>query len=380
MSLSAWTGADARALAFLHPDQLSRASLVLRMARVATCTHSLSVILQAILAEMARDGLRAGLIALLDDYKELHIAAAEGDISPHLLGRQLQPGEGILGRVAGNGRSVVIPDLDAPGAPVAGILASTSPRVRSMAVVPVRAGRSIIALLALDATLPNAFNDDDLGLLEDIALAISGSIQAVRLQSLHDRLDNAERVIFSLARAVEAKDIYTEAHTERVARTSRALGESAGVSGPDLDNLYRGGMIHDLGKIGVPDAILLKPAALTPNEFDVIRRHPLVGEEIARPLRSAASLLSIIRHHHERVDGRGYPDGLRGDQIPLLARIVAICDAFDAMISDRPYRRGRTHQEAIDVLRQGAGTQWDARLVGIFVQDIVGAQSRVLAG
>jgi putative methionine-R-sulfoxide reductase with GAF domain len=378
--LSAWTGADARALAFLHPDQLSRASLVLRMARVATCTHSLSVILQAILAEMARDGLRAGLIALLDDYKELHIAAAEGDISPHLLGRQLQPGEGILGRVAGNGRSVVIPDLDAPGAPVAGILAGTSPRVRSMAVVPVRAGRSIIALLALDATLPNAFNDDDLGLLEDIALAISGSIQAVRLQSLHDRLDNAERVIFSLARAVEAKDIYTEAHTERVARTSRALGESAGVSGPDLDNLYRGGMIHDIGKIGVPDAILLKPAALTPNEFDVIRRHPLVGEEIARPLRSAASLLSIIRHHHERVDGRGYPDGLRGDQIPLLARIVAICDAFDAMISDRPYRRGRTHQEAIDVLRQGAGTQWDARLVGIFVQDIVGAQSRVLAG
>ena len=105
-----------------------------------------------------------------------------------------------------------------------------------------------------------------------------------------------------------------------------------------------------------------------------------MGEEIARPLRSAASLLSIIRHHHERVDGRGYPDGLRGDQIPLLARIVAICDAFDAMISDRPYRRGRTHQEAIDVLRQGAGTQWDARLVGIFVQDIVGAQSRVLAG
>ena len=277
MSLSAWTGADARALAFLHPDQLSRASLVLRMARVATCTHSLSVILQAILAEMARDGLRAGLIALLDDYKELHIAAAEGDISPHLLGRQLQPGEGILGRVAGNGRSMVIPDLDAPGAPVAGILAGTSPRVRSMAVVPVRAGRSIIALLALDATLPNAFNDDDLGLLEDIALAISGSIQAVRLQSLHDRLDNAERVIFSLARAVEAKDIYTEAHTERVARTSRALGESAGVSGPDLDNLYRGGMIHDIGKIGVPDAILLKPAALTPNEFDVIRRHPARG-------------------------------------------------------------------------------------------------------
>jgi putative nucleotidyltransferase with HDIG domain len=249
-----------------------------------------------------------------------------------------------------------------------------------MAVVPVRAGRSVIGLLELDATRANAFNEDDLGLLEDIALAISGSIQAVRLQSLHDRLDNAERVIFSLARAVEAKDIYTEAHTERVARTSRALGESAGISGVDLENLYRGGMIHDIGKIGVPDAILLKPEALNATEFDVIRKHPLVGEEIARPLRSAASLLSIIRHHHERIDGRGYPDGLTGDSIPLLARIVAICDAYDAMISDRPYRPGRTPQEAISVLRQGAGSQWDARLVDIFVHDIVGVHARLLAG
>jgi HD-GYP domain-containing protein (c-di-GMP phosphodiesterase class II) len=379
VSLSAWTGVDARALAFLHPDQLSRASLVLRMARVATCTHSLTVILQAILAEMARDGLRAGLIALVDQYKGLHIAASEGDIRPQLVGREFRPGEGILGRVAASGRSVVIPDLDAPGATATSVLTDTTPRLRSMAVVPVRAGRSIVALLELDATVPNAFNEGDLGLLEDIALAISGSIQAVRLQSLHDRLDNAERVIFSLARAVEAKDIYTEAHTERVARTSRALGESAGVSGADLDNLYRGGMIHDIGKIGVPDAILLKPAALTAPEFDVIRRHPLVGEEIARPLRSAASLLSIIRHHHERIDGRGYPDGLKGEQIPLLARIVSICDAFDAMISDRPYRRGRSHQEAIDVLRHGSGTQWDARLVEIFVKDIAGAQSLLLA-
>jgi putative nucleotidyltransferase with HDIG domain len=378
--LTAWTGADSQSLALLNPDQLSRASLVLRMARVATCTHSLSVILQAIMAEMAREGLRGGLIALVDESHELYVAAAEGDLDPPILGRRFRSGDGVMGAVAANGRSVVIADVDAPGAAQPCDLLNSHPRLRSMAVVPVRAGRSVIGLLELDATRANAFNEDDLGLLEDIALAISGSIQAVRLQSLHDRLDNAERVIFSLARAVEAKDIYTEAHTERVARTSRALGESAGISGVDLENLYRGGMIHDIGKIGVPDAILLKPEALNATEFDVIRKHPLVGEEIARPLRSAASLLSIIRHHHERIDGRGYPDGLTGDSIPLLARIVAICDAYDAMISDRPYRPGRTPQEAISVLRQGAGSQWDARLVDIFVHDIVGVHARLLAG
>jgi putative methionine-R-sulfoxide reductase with GAF domain len=378
--LTAWTGADSRALAFLHPDQLSRASMVLRMARVATCTQSLSVILQAILAEMQREGLRGGSIALVDEYNELYVAAAEGEARPPILGRRIPAGSGIMGSVAGNGRSVVVMELSAYKGPDASLFTESRPLVRSLAVVPVRAGRSVIGLLELDATLPNAFNEDDLGLLEDIALAISGSIQAVRLQSLHDRLDNAERVIFSLARAVEAKDIYTEAHTERVARTSRALGESAGITGADLEDLYRGGMIHDIGKIGVPDAILLKPEALSATEFEVIRRHPLVGEEIARPLRSAASLLSIIRHHHERMDGRGYPDGLKGEQVPMLARIVAICDAFDAMISDRPYRPGRRPEEAIEVLRQGAGTQWDSRLVDIFVQEIVGVHSRLLAG
>lgn len=190
----------------------------------------------------------------------------------------------------------------------------------------------------------------------------------LRVKALFDRLDDAHRTIISLARAIEAKDSSTEAHTERVGLNARRLGEAAGLEGPILDDVHFGAVIHDIGKIGIPDAILLKPGPLSEAERRLMREHVAIGEDIARPLRSAANLLPIIRHHHERVDGRGYPDGLAGEEIPLSARVVAVCDAFDAMISARPYRPAMNVDEALAALRAGAGCQWDARLVELFVQ------------
>lgn len=192
----------------------------------------------------------------------------------------------------------------------------------------------------------------------------------LRLKMVYDRLDDAQHVILSLARAVEAKDRYTEAHTERVARAARILGEAVGIGEPLLEDLYLGGVIHDIGKIGVPDALLLKPGPLDADEAALMRTHVLIGEEIVRPLRSASGLLPIVRHHHERWDGMGYPDGLHGEDIPLPARIVAICDAYDSMVSDRPYRRAMTPARAAAVLREGAGSQWDAQLVTLFLQRV----------
>ena len=189
----------------------------------------------------------------------------------------------------------------------------------------------------------------------------------LRVRQLYERLDDAQRAIFALARIVEAKDSLTEAHTERVGLNARRLGGAVGLSEETLDDLLWGGVIHDIGKIGVPDKILLKPAALTPEEFEAMKLHVSVGEEIARPLRSAHDLLAIIRHHHERYDGKGYPDGLAGEDIPLPARIVAICDAFDALTSDRPYRKALTQAAALETLVAGAGTQWDPKLVNIFL-------------
>jgi cyclic di-GMP phosphodiesterase len=193
---------------------------------------------------------------------------------------------------------------------------------------------------------------------------------ALRLKAVYDTLDSAEQVIFSLAAAVEAKDRYTEKHTHRVAETARRVGVKLGLPERALEALYRGGIIHDIGKIGVPDAILLKPGPLGGDEVRIMRAHTTIGESIVRPLRSGANLLPIIRNHHEHFDGGGYPDGLAGRAIPRLARIVAVCDSYDALVTDRPYRKARTVDEAIATLMDGAGKQWDPEVVEALVGEL----------
>jgi len=202
----------------------------------------------------------------------------------------------------------------------------------------------------------------------------------LRLKATYDRLEDAQQVILSLGLTVEAKDPYTEAHATRVATTARALAELVGIQGPRLDDISFGAAIHDIGKVGIPDAILLKAGPLTDEEVEVMRRHPGIGAEIVRPLRAAPGLTEIIRHHHEHVDGGGYPDGLWGPEIPLAARIVAVCDAFDALTSDRSYRPGRSVEDALRILRAGAGKQWDPHLVDTFALEVAGKPGQLRAG
>jgi putative two-component system response regulator len=200
----------------------------------------------------------------------------------------------------------------------------------------------------------------------------------LRDRFLNARLDATEGVLFALARAVEARDRYTIYHAERVGRYSEAIGAAHGLDQDDATLLYEGGVLHDLGKIAIPDAILLKPGPLTEEEFAVMKTHSTEGERICLSLRSVTHYLPIIRHHHERVDGGGYPDHLLGKAIPLGARIAAIADAWDAMVSDRPYRRGLQREEALRRLLVNAGKQWDAGLIEIFVQLLdTGLDSRV---
>jgi putative two-component system response regulator len=197
-------------------------------------------------------------------------------------------------------------------------------------------------------------------------------------RALNRRLDATEGVLFALARAVEARDRYTIHHAERVGRYAQAMGEAFGLHSEDNDLLYEGGVLHDLGKIAIADAILLKPGPLNEQEFARMREHSAEGERICLSLRSVADYLPIIRHHHERVDGTGYPDHLGGSAIPLGARIVAIADAWDAMVSDRPYRAGLGYDEARRRLDSGSGKQWDAALVETFAGLLdAGLQERV---
>ena len=189
----------------------------------------------------------------------------------------------------------------------------------------------------------------------------------LRDRALNKRLDAAETVLLALARVVEARDRYTIHHAERVGRYAREIGNVYGMDAEDLDVLYKGGVLHDLGKIAIPSEILLKQGSLTPEEFELMKRHSAEGERICLPLRSTSHFLPIVRHHHERVDGRGYPDHLAGAAIPIGARIASVADSWDAMISDRPYRPGLDREEALGRLRAGAGTQWDPEFVAIFV-------------
>jgi putative two-component system response regulator len=198
----------------------------------------------------------------------------------------------------------------------------------------------------------------------------------LRQRELNQRLDATEGVLFALARAVEARDRHTIHHAERVGRYAEAIGAAYGLGLEDCELLYQGGVLHDLGKIAIPDAILLKPGPLTNEEFAKMKTHSVEGERICLSLRSVSYYLPMIRHHHERVDGGGYPDHLAGRDIPLAARIAAIADAWDAMVSDRPYRRGLDEEEALRRLRQGAGSQWDAGLVRVFVDLLDGGLTR----
>src|ERR1700682_3253113 len=193
----------------------------------------------------------------------------------------------------------------------------------------------------------------------------------LRLKQFTDELDNAEMVLFSLALTIEAKDPYTEGHCDRLSKYSVALGEKLGLS-PELRvALRRGGLIHDIGKLAVPEAILLKPGPLTPEERKIMEQHTVIGEGICAPLRSFRHVLPIIRHHHEKQDGSGYPDGLKGEQIPLSARILQVPDIYDALTTDRPYRKALSAEKAFAIMREEVNRGWwDASVLNEF-EDVV---------
>jgi putative two-component system response regulator len=193
----------------------------------------------------------------------------------------------------------------------------------------------------------------------------------LRLKRYTDDLESAESVILSLGLTVEARDAYTNGHCERLANYATMLGGTLGLTDIEAQALRRGGYLHDLGKIGIPDSILLKPTALTPAEYEVMKQHTVIGDMLCGNLRSLALVRPIVRHHHERLDGSGYPDGLRAEAIPLLAQIISVVDTYDAITTDRPYRKARSTDEAIAELRAGVAR-------GIVSGDLVEAFVSVL--
>jgi len=190
----------------------------------------------------------------------------------------------------------------------------------------------------------------------------------LRLKAYTDDLDSAEAVIMSLARTVEARDVSTEGHCQRLSRLGAALGLRLGLPAADLAALERGGVLHDIGKIAIPDSILLKEGKLTSAEFDQMKQHTLIGDRLCSELRVLRLVRPIVRHHHERLDGSGYPDGLRGDAVPLLAQIIGIVDVYDALTTVRPYKPALAPDLALEELRSEVRRGWRSEhLVNEFI-------------
>jgi len=275
-------------------------------------------------------------------------------------------GEGALRRLEDTRPDLVLLDVELPGLSGFDVCREIKrrPATRLIPVVLVTGldGREhkITGIQAgADDFLSKPFDREEL-------LARVGSL--VRLKRYTDELESAESVILSLAMTVEARDPYTEGHCQRLAAYSKALGATLNLHEDQLASLERGGYLHDVGKIGIPDAVLLKPSRLTPGEFETIKQHTIIGERLCGELHSLAAVRPIVRHHHERRDGSGYPDGLAGDDIPLLAQIVAIVDTYDAITTSRPYRAALPAAHGYEELsRETARGLHDTRLVQEFI-------------
>jgi len=257
------------------------------------------------------------------------------------------------------------------------------PSVRELVTAPVLSnGRQVGWFAALNYRSKRGYREGTFGSVEASLLSSVATLVGVHAgnRTLYDeRAALFDGAVHALTSAIDAKDPYTCGHSDRVARISVRLAQQLGCDDDQINTIYLGGLLHDIGKIGVADSVLGKTGQLTDEEFEQIKQHPSLGERILRDVPELSHVLPIILHHHEAWDGGGYPGGLVREETPLLARITAVADGFDAMGSDRPYRKGMPIERVDDILREGAGTQWDPAVVNAYFaarEDII-AISRV---
>ncbi len=236
----------------------------------------------------------------------------------------------------------------------------------SLMASPIIGKKGIIGVVILMRTQEVPYSSKEFNLFNIFISQISPQVENclfyTRLQDLN------KEIIRSIAKAVEAKDYYTKGHSDKVAFYAVRLGSKLSLSKEDLDSLYWAGILHDVGKIGIPDNILNKPGKLTKEEFETMKQHPVIGMEILSQITTMKEILPLVYYHHERVDGKGYPEGLKEDQIPKLTRILSVVDAFDAMTSDRAYRKAMEWDQVKSILQEGAGTQWDPDFVDVWIK------------
>ncbi len=310
-------------------------------------------------------------IQRLDDDGVLRLLAGRGplaEVMTEFLLTEQPVSEGVNGKVARAGRTVLVPDTRAERDY---IVRDPTTDPRSELAVPVLVDGAVWGVLNIEATEPGAFAESDTVLVEAIAASFGAAVHRARLVS--DLEGAFTTALAALTSTVEAKDDYTACHGEDVAVLAERVALRMSLSSTQARDVRYAAMLHDVGKVAVPSEILLKPGPLSDEEWVTMRSHAAIGGELVARIDAFAHLAAAVRASHERWDGGGYPDGLAGERIPLAARIIAACDTYDAIVTDRPYRAARSPQEACEELRRVAGAQLDATVVDALVAELADA-------
>lgn len=310
----------------------------------------------------------AGSLLLIDEArKHLCFEVALGDNEEKIKKITLNLGEGIAGWVAQNGKPLIINAPDQDPRFFKGVDDQTEFKTRNIICVPVKVKDKTIGVLeALNKMGGQDFDEEDRSIFASLADQVAIALDNARLyQELEDMFFQTAE---SLADAIEKRDPYTGGHTHRVTAYSLATAQRLGLKPMEVKWLKISSALHDIGKIGIDDHILKKPERLDPDEFNQIKEHANMGAEIIDHIKQLRNIIPGIKYHHEQIDGKGYPEGLRGENIPIIAKIVSVTDTFDAMTTDRPYRKALGKEMAIQELKRCAGTQFDHEVVEAFIQ------------
>lgn len=309
----------------------------------------------------------AGSLILKDkENNELFFEVALGDKGEKVKEMRLKKGEGIAGWVAEKGETVIVHDVQSDPRFFRGADDRSEFFTRDMICVPVKTKEEILGALQTINKKAGSFDDEDTEILCALANQVAGAIENANLyQELKDTFYGTAQ---ALAETIEKRDPYTGGHTKRVMNYSLAIGRMLGLNRTELENLKLSAILHDIGKIGIRDNVLLKDGKLEAGEIEAMNLHPKYGSEILSHVKHLKNVIPGMRGHHEKYDGTGYPDGLKDNEIPLAARIIAVADTFDAMTTDRPYRKARTADDAFGELKEHAGRQFDPLVVGAFLK------------
>ena len=343
-------------------SQVSHLEALYQLGRILNSSLSLDEILPTALTQTL-DLLEAktASVMLLDEKgEELRIRLAHG-LSPDIVEKtKVKLGERVSGRVAATGEPVLIKG-------------SEGDDMDSSICVPLLANQQVLGVLNIRTKTDGSdFTQQDLDLASQLANIAAAAIENA---SLHDELQALFlSTVSAMANSIDARDPYTKGHSERVTSYAVMIAEELKLSAEELERLRYAGLLHDIGKIRIRDHILHKPGRLTDAEFDEMKKHPEYGVEIMEPVKAFQTILPAMLHHHERYDGRGYPHGLAGTDIPLSARILCVADCFDAMTSDRPYRKGMPVEAAVNELDKNKSSQFDPELVDIFLRLVDGGR------